>query len=365
MTTSQQLSARVAELIAQRRRFVQATVVRAQCPTSTRPGRRRRRVPRRDDRRVRRRAVRGGIGARRRPRRARQRRFATPADSSRRHRDVPGDPRGDHRGQPVPVGWGDRDLPRTEAPTARIAVIGATPIADALVQFGSLLGFSMDRSSDPGPVLSGATAVIVASHGRSEEVTIRAALDAGVGFIGLVASRTRGAAVLASLDLNPDEQRIVRSPVGLDIGARTAEEIALSILAEVVRAVRVDGLEAPKSDVEPPRPTTAIDPVCGMTVTIGDDTAHLVHDGVTHWFCNPGCRQRYADETLARPDDGSIRPGGDARGARRGRLPRRRRPVDGVVPRRRSWVSRCCSRVSRVSARPPRPRRSPNRCARR
>ena len=38
------------------------------------------------------------------------------------------------------------------------------------------------------------------------------------------------------------------------------------------------------------------DPVCGMTVTIDDDTAHLVHDGVTHWFCNPGCRQRYADE---------------------------------------------------------------------
>ena len=33
-----------------------------------------------------------------------------------------------------------------------------------------------------------------------------------------------------------------------------------------------------------------------MTVTIGDDTAHLVHDGVTYWFCNPGCRQRYADE---------------------------------------------------------------------
>ncbi|HUV17190.1 MAG TPA: hypothetical protein VMW33_01800, partial [Ilumatobacteraceae bacterium] len=60
--------------------------------------------------------------------------------------------------------------------------------------------------------------------------------------------------------------------------------------------IRVDGLEAPKSEVALQRPDTAIDPVCGMTVTIGDDTAHLHHDGIDHWFCNPGCRTRYAEE---------------------------------------------------------------------
>jgi xanthine dehydrogenase accessory factor len=60
--------------------------------------------------------------------------------------------------------------------------------------------------------------------------------------------------------------------------------------------VRVEGLVAPKLDSEPLRPETAIDPVCGMTVTIGADTAHLTHDGVDHWFCNPGCRTRYAED---------------------------------------------------------------------
>jgi len=138
--------------------------------------------------------------------------------------------------------------------------------------------------------------VIIASHGRDEVEFIRSALDAGVDFIGLVASRTRGASVVESLELNSDEQQVVRSPVGLDIGARTAEEIALSILAEVVRAVRVDGLLAPKAGDDPPPPETAIDPVCGMTVTVGVDTEHLVHDGADHWFCNPGCRTRYAEE---------------------------------------------------------------------
>jgi xanthine dehydrogenase accessory factor len=180
-------------------------------------------------------------------------------------------------------------------PAARIAVVGNTPIADALVHFGGSLGFEMESTVDPSAV-EGATAVVIASHGRAEEETIRAALDAGVNFIGLVASVVRGAAVIESLDLNDDERRVVKSPVGVDIGARTAEEIALSILAEVVRAVRVDGLVAPKTSDSVARPATAIDPVCGMTVTIVDDTAHLAHDGADYWFCNPGCRMRYAEE---------------------------------------------------------------------
>jgi xanthine dehydrogenase accessory factor len=153
----------------------------------------------------------------------------------------------------------------------------------------------MDHASDTASV-AGSTAVIVASHGRDEAEFIRSALDAGVNFVGLVASRTRGTAVVESLDLDEEERQVVRSPVGLDIGARTAEEIALSILAEVVRAVRVDGLLAPKLGDEPLPPETAIDPVCGMTVTIGVDTAHIIHDGADHWFCNPGCRTRYAEE---------------------------------------------------------------------
>ncbi len=296
MTTSQQLSARVAELIAQRRRFVQATVVRAQCPTSTRPGDAAIVFP--DG------TIEGFVGGQCAEESVRVAALGVLdrgdsillrilPDGTEAFPDTPG---ATTVVNPCLSGGAIEIFLESKLPTARIAVIGATPIADALKQFGSLLGFSMDQAADPEPVLTGATAVIIASHGRSEEVTIRAALDAGVGFVGLVASRTRGTAVLASLDLDPDEQRVVRSPVGIDIGARTAEEIALSILAEVVRAIRVDGLEAPKSDVDMTRPATAIDPVCGMTVTIGDDTAHLVHDGVTYWFCNPGCRQRYADE---------------------------------------------------------------------
>jgi len=142
---------------------------------------------------------------------------------------------------------------------------------------------------------SGATAVLISSHGGDEPGAVRAALEADVGFVGVVCSRTRGAALLAELDLPPAEAARVHVHVGLDIGARTAPEVALSILAQVVREIRVGGLAAGLPAVADPvtAPATAIDPVCGMTVTIGPDTPHAVVDGVDHWFCMPGCRERY------------------------------------------------------------------------
>ena len=79
-------------------------------------------------------------------------------------------------------------------PAAEIVVVGRTPIADALVEFGQAMGFAMTADPDGDQAIVGATAVLIASHGRAEEPTITSALDAGVGFVGLVASQKRGAA---------------------------------------------------------------------------------------------------------------------------------------------------------------------------
>jgi xanthine dehydrogenase accessory factor len=84
----------------------------------------------------------------------------------------------------------------------------------------------------------------------------------------------------------------VHPHVGLEIGARTPPEIALSIMAAIVRGIRLEGLSAAATG-EPAVPMQAVDPVCGMTVTVARDTPHLVVDGVDHWFCNPGCRDAF------------------------------------------------------------------------
>lgn len=295
---SRRVAARISELIDQRRPFVQATVVRAQCPTSARPGDAA--VVFADG------SIEGFVGGQCAEGSVRVAALdaleqgesvllrVLPEDSEA----FPPSPGAISVVNPCLSGGALEIYLEPKLPAPELVVVGRTPIADALVDFGQHLGFAMtaDPEADIDPVT--ATAVLVASHGRGEEETIRRALDAGVGFIGLVASTTRGAAVVESLDLNDDERRVVHSPVGFHIGAKTAEEIALSILAEVVRSVRLDGLVAPKpaNDEVEAKPIEAIDPICGMTVVVQRDTPHLRHDGVDYWYCNPGCRTRHQGE---------------------------------------------------------------------
>ena len=178
-------------------------------------------------------------------------------------------------------------------PAPVLHLVGASPTADALATLAPGLGFVVDRSAG-GSDVKGATAVVVSSHGGDEAGPVRAALDAGVGFVGVVISRTRGRALLESLDLTDEEVGRVHVHVGLDIGARTAPEMALSILAALVRGIRLEAL-AVAAVPSAVRPTEAVDPVCGMTVTVGPGTPHATVGGVDHWFCNPGCRDRFLE----------------------------------------------------------------------
>jgi xanthine dehydrogenase accessory factor len=174
-------------------------------------------------------------------------------------------------------------------PAPRVAVVGDSPVARALLQAGPPAGFAVRG----GPAAEGDFGVVVASLGHGDEDAVAAALAAGADYVGLVASHRRGAAVLAALrEAGVPEERLARvsTPAGLDIGARTPPEIAVSIVAELVAARRRPAL-APA----PPAPAlaTAVDPVCGMTVVLGPGTPTAEHAGETVAFCGDGCRAAY------------------------------------------------------------------------
>jgi xanthine dehydrogenase accessory factor len=188
-------------------------------------------------------------------------------------------------------------------PPPLVVVVGEAPIARALMDLGAHLGYDLHQFD--GTVPSDTAAMIVASHGRGEERALAAALEAGVAYVGLVASSKRGAAVVAGLPVADDLKSRVQTPAGLDIGARTATEVALSILAGVVAsqprraAAATPFASAPAGHLglEVPDDTArTTDPVCGMTVTTGADGWHAEHAGREFWFCGRGCHDAFASQ---------------------------------------------------------------------
>ncbi len=174
-----------------------------------------------------------------------------------------------------------------EVPAPTVLVVGSTPVAQALAALGAPLGFEMALTdgSAVSPSASDA-AVIVASHGKEEEPALEKALRAGVDYVALIASEKRGAAVLASLDVDDAQRARVFTPAGIEIGAVTPAEIALSILAQLVaERSRAVAAEAP---IE-----TAIDAVCGMEVVAIATSLHADVDGTRYYFCSEGCRTAF------------------------------------------------------------------------
>jgi xanthine dehydrogenase accessory factor len=179
-----------------------------------------------------------------------------------------------------------------QLPAPRIVIVGSAPIALALAKLGGAADYDVIHATAGDDIHPGGgdAAVIVASHGNDEERVLSEALATGVAYVALVASRTRGSAVRAALEV-PDELRAqLHTPAGLDIGARTPAEIAISILAEVV----AEHHARPAAAATPAE--TAVDPVCGMQVAVTASTPQLALDGVPVFFCGAHCRDTYAEQ---------------------------------------------------------------------
>jgi len=175
-----------------------------------------------------------------------------------------------------------------QLPPPLVVISGSGPIARALDSVGPALGYDTRLGVE---VTEDTSAVVVASHGNDEERVLAAALDAGVGYIGLIASRTRGAAVLQRM--GSGEPGRIHTPAGLAIGAATPAEIAVSVYAELI-ANRPGPPPTPVTATTAAVASVAVDPVCGMSVPTGPDVIQLTSGGRRYHFCGTGCRDAFA-----------------------------------------------------------------------
>lgn len=220
------ISDRAAQLVAARTPFVRATVVRAQQPTSARPGDEA--ILLADG------TIEGFVGGHCAQNSVRKAAMGVlQADESVLLRVLPD---GDVHFPEAPgacvvvnpcLAGGSLEIFLTpQLPAPLIQIYGETPIADALIELCGLLGYDARRDTDPADTDALPTAIVIASHGGPEAEIIRTALDNGVGYVGLVASTVRGASILDSLDLSDAERARVHTPVGLAIGAKTDRHAA-------------------------------------------------------------------------------------------------------------------------------------------
>ncbi|GIH07790.1 hypothetical protein Rhe02_58570 [Rhizocola hellebori] len=189
-------------------------------------------------------------------------------------------------------------------PVPHLTIVGRSPMAHTLGDLARALGWRADVHDGPdfsAAHLNAHSIVVVATQGHGDEEAIEQAVSALPAFVGLVASRKRGEAVLGYLEDRGVPRNLldrVSVPVGLDLGHTTHREIAVAVLAELVRR-RAAGELVPEALVTPAEPRQARDPVCGMTVRADESSRPFEHDGITYFFCCAGCRAAFEREPAA------------------------------------------------------------------
>lgn len=348
MTSPASILARAAELAAAGERFVLATVVAVQRPTSARPGARGIIHP---DRTIEgwvggscaqpiviREALRSLVDGQ--PRLLRLSKDAgEDAGSTSRHADGVIDYLMTcHSGGTLEI------FVEPQLPAPALWVAGTTPIARALVDLGAAAGFRVslfdpDAAADGYPSASRvvergdldafdpdlAPYIVVATQGQWDEEAVERALRRASAYVGLVTSPTRAAVMrgyLREQGIGETALGALRAPAGLDIGAETPEEIALSIVAELIavrrgragfasgvapeQVVSSEATPAPTDAASPTADIVLLDPVCHMTVEIEDVRYTAEHEGVVYAFCSLTCRNRFQKDAISFLGTGPI-----------------------------------------------------------
>lgn len=230
-------------------------------------------------------------------------------------------------------------------PRPQLLLIGDSPVIASLSRLAEAIDFAVMCVEDADLSqlqLDERTYVLVATHGQYDEDVLEQVLRSSACFIGMVGSRKRAEtcrAYLRSSGLTEQQIARLKAPAGLDLGAVTPEEIAASILAELVQ-VRRRGTLVQSSTMtsleETSRPAndesmastedtvhahanglassaqpedaihrgstvseTAIDPVCGMIVEVATARHQSSYDGREFYFCCPACKRQFEHDPQA------------------------------------------------------------------
>ena len=194
-------------------------------------------------------------------------------------------------------------------PRPHVLILGRSPVGQSLARLAKVINYTVsvaapEASREQYPEVdrvqsdlelkdlkvSAHTFIVVSTQGECDEEALENALRTDAAYVAFVASRTKAAKVLDYLGergVSAERLKQVKAPAGMDIGASSPEEIAVSILAQIVQLNRakpaIPGMEQQQ----------ARDPICGMSVNVSAAKHKSQYDGKDFYFCCAGCKQKF------------------------------------------------------------------------
>lgn len=208
-------------------------------------------------------------------------------------------------------------------PTPHLVVIGKGAIAKALAKLAKATGYRVTAmATDAKPdtfegvdelitqlsfqnvKTSASSSIVVATQGEDDEKALELALKQQHSYIGFVASKKKREGVFEYLSLSGIEQKKIdeiKSPAGIDINAKKPEEVAISILAEIIHLKNTSPAAAgftefDETRAEAGKPKFYINPVCGVPIDVNNPKHIIEYNGEKIYFCCDGCKIKFEQE---------------------------------------------------------------------
>jgi len=201
-------------------------------------------------------------------------------------------------------------------PKPQLIIMGKSAVGQALVKLGRALDYTVHVMAPEATAAAFAEAnsfsanfdfkdlkigsqsyVVVATQGEGDEEALDAALKIKAKYLAFVASRKKAEVVfqyLESTGFSQEQVKQIKAPAGLDIKARLPDEVALSILAEIISELRT--ALPPIGKKEKKKSETATDPICGMSVDTNKAKHISQYQEATYYFCCASCKQAFENE---------------------------------------------------------------------
>lgn len=212
-------------------------------------------------------------------------------------------------------------------PKPEIVILGKSHVARALSRLAKAMDYRVtvsckgaDRIHFPeadivqeGPLAADSagqhTFTVVCTQGEDDEGHLLQALKSGAEYVGFVASRRKANAIfqtLRSFDVTFEDLKSIQTPAGLDINAKLPEEVAVSILAQIVSQLRDETQQGEgaaekqeggsKAEAATGNASFFVNPVCGVPVEKKTAKHVIQYQNIDYFFCCDGCKVKFEAE---------------------------------------------------------------------